>query len=129
MKSLHNTKLKNIVFVLSIAYYFQGYSQQIPDSLNTAQKRAAILTFQMTEQLQLSSNQLFKIDSLNLVYAKKIEEDVIKSDKNRFSKYFMMKKILNEKDDYLIFILSKQQFKIYESMRDEALKNIRKNAF
>lgn len=129
MKSLHNTKLKNIVFVLSIACYLHGYSQQIPDSLNTAQKRAAILTFQMTEQLQLSSNQLLKIDSLNLVYAKKIEKHVIKSNKNRFGKYFKMKKILNEKDDYLIYILNKQQFKIYESMRDKALENIRKNAF
>jgi hypothetical protein len=128
MKLLNKTIKTVLIFSLIITFNITK-AQQLPDSLNTAKKRASILTKKMVLKLNLSKNQLVKVDSINLVYANIIEIEVIKSSKNKLSKYFKMNQILKQKDAYLINILNKHQFKIYEVMRDTALKNIRKNAF
>ena len=129
MKLLHNKKLKNVLFALSIFCTTQVFSQQVPDSLSTPRKRATILTTQMTSQLKLSHYQIPKVDSLNLVYAEIIEVNVIKSDRNKLSKYFEMQRIMDKKDVVLETYLNKAQFEAYKKMRSKAMNNIVKNAF
>ncbi|MEM5564170.1 hypothetical protein WNY78_03600 [Psychroserpens sp. AS72] len=103
------------------------YGQQIPDSLNTPLKRATLQTKEMSKKLNLTKTQIPTIDSLNLIYAEKVEKEVITSDRSKLAKYFKMKGLLNEKEMFLKQILTQAQFKIYEKMRSKAMRNIYKN--
>ncbi|WP_456437024.1 hypothetical protein [Psychroserpens sp.] len=121
--------IKRNLLLFSIVFTTLTYGQQIPDSLNTPLKRATLQNKEMIKKLNLTEIQIPKIDSLNLVYAKKIEREIISSNKSKLVKYFKMKRLINEKGKLLKQILTQTQFKIYEKMRSKAMSNIYKNAF
>lgn len=122
-------KTKMNLLLLSLVLTTLVYSQQIPDSLNTPLKRATLQTKEMSLKLNLTDNQTPTIDSLNLVYANKVEKEIISSDRSKTSKYFKLKDLINEKETLLKQILSQNQYKIYEKMRSKAMSNIYKNVF
>jgi hypothetical protein len=127
MRLQEKTKMK--LLLLSIIFTTVVYGQEIPECLYTPLKRAKLQTKKMSKKLDLTKSQIYVIDSLNLVYAKKVEREIISSDKSKLTKYFRMKRLINEKDKLLKQILTQSQFKIYEKMRSKAMRNIYKNAF
>lgn len=122
--------MKSTLFIISLFIGLFCFSQQpIPDSLNTAIKRSNILTKRMLSELKLTDYQLPKVDSLNLVYARKMDVKVIKTSKSNWSKYWKTQSIMNEKDIFLRRILTTEQMKIYKKMRSKAMNSILRNAF
>lgn len=122
--------MKKALLLISLFFGIICFSQeQIPDSLNTAQKRSEILTKRMTVELDLTKIQIPIVDSLNLVYAQKMDEEVVKTSKSKWSKYWKTQSIMDEKEVFLKEILSKEQLKIYKKMRSKAMNNIIRNAF
>ena len=122
--------MKSILFIISFLFGIGCFSQQqLPDSLNTANKRANILTKRMVSELNLTDYQLPKVDSLNLVYAIKMDVKVIKTSKSNWSKYWKTQQIMNEKEVFLRRILNKEQLKKYKKMRSKAMNSILRNAF
>jgi hypothetical protein len=94
--------MKSILIIISFLFGMGCFSQQqLPDSLNTAKKRADLLTKRMVSELNLTNYQLPKVDSLNLVYAKKMDDEVIHTSKNNWSKYWKTQSIMNEKEVFL----------------------------
>ncbi len=122
--------MKFLLVLISFFITIFCYSQkQIPDSLNTAKKRADLLTKRMIAELKLTKKQIPKVDSLNFIYANRVETEVIRSHKSNWSKYWKIQSIMNEKEVFLRRIISTSQLKIYKKMRSKAMNTIIKNAF
>lgn len=84
----------------------------------TPKERAASQTRFMKTKLNLSPDELAKVQAINQQYAEKIEP-VLKG-----SSFFLIKKhdieaIQQDKDDSLKSILTPDQFKIYSNSKDE----------
>lgn len=121
-------KIKIVLIIVLLS--FSTLSQtKLPDSLNTPKKRAKILSTRMQKELHLTKNQFKKVDSLNIVYAVKMEKEVIKSGRSDWGKYWKTQSIMNEKEIFLRRILNKEQLKKYKKMRSKAMSNIIRNAF
>jgi hypothetical protein len=122
--------MKHLLLLISLFTGLVCFSQQqVPDSLNTAKKRSDLLTKRMITELKLTEKQIPKVDSLNFVYANRVEVDVIKSDKSNWSKYWKIQSIMNEKESFLRRIITASQLKIYKKMRSKAMNTIIRNAF
>ncbi|QGY44628.1 hypothetical protein GM418_13430 [Maribellus comscasis] len=108
---------KKIIIAFFISIVTLGAFAQNPNSDKTPEERASFQTEWMTENLTLFEEQVPKIDSLNLVYAKKME--ALKEIQGRFNQLREAKKIAGEKEDELKQILTKDQFKIYQDKKSE----------
>ena len=92
----------------------------------TPERRAQIQSDKMKDKLALNDDQYKKVSALNLLYAQKIDP-VIHSDDSRFSKYRKIKSLLEEKDEKIKTILTKDQYKQYESLKKEMMDKAREN--
>lgn len=92
----------------------------------TPEQRAQMQNDKMKEKLALNDDQFKKVSALNLLYAQKIDP-IIHNDDSRFSKYRKIKPLLEEKDEKLKAILTKDQYKQYESLKKEMMDKARES--
>lgn len=83
-------------------------------------------TRQMKETLNLTDEQLPKVEALNLKYAKKAIAEREGANGNRESMRSAMKKMMKEKDLELKDIVSAEQWVKWEKWRKEAIENGRR---
>lgn len=119
--------MKRIVLISFIccSIIMEAKSQEF-GSKYTPEERAKIQNEWMRENLQLANDQIVKIESLNLQYAKKMEE--VKKIKGRFSQLKAARSIGEEKDKELKEVLTKDQFNIYEDKKEELRSKMMKMA-
>jgi hypothetical protein len=85
---------------------------------STPTERAASQTRFMKTKLNLSQDDVAKIQAINQQYAEKIEP-VLKGSSMIFIKMHDIKAILEQKDDDLRNALTPEQFDVYENAKDE----------
>jgi hypothetical protein len=83
----------------------------------TPEERAQIQNEWMKENLQLSEDQIPRVELLNLEYAQKMEE--VKKMSGKLSQLKAARNIGEEKDGKLKEILTKDQFNIYQNKKKE----------
>ena len=85
---------------------------------STPAQRAQLMTAFMKDQLKFDAAVLPKVQALNSKYAE-LAEPVLKGDDNIFTKRSKMHEIMDAKDKELKAVLSKEQFELYDSKKDE----------
>lgn len=93
------------------------------ENLPPAEDRAAFSTEMMKDKLNLTEEQVPKVEAINLKAA--LEMDKLKKLNDKVSKFKAFRKIQQDKDDSLKAILSKEQFKAYKKMKDEMKKKLK----
>ncbi len=86
----------------------------------TPAQRAADLDAAMRTNLGLSTEQAKKVHDINLRYAIRAENEVVKADISMWSKYTKLMAIQEAKDTELKATLSSEQFEKYTIARDAA---------
>jgi hypothetical protein len=111
-----------------------GRGQQIPpqyaDTIAklkaaTPDQRAQMQTDLMKQKLSLTAEQYKQVSAINLFYARKIEP-ILRGDANRYSKYLQISPLLDEKDEKLKAVFSAGQFKKYQDVKSEMIRQARK---
>ena len=87
--------------------------------------RAAKITGWMRTNLELTDDQLTKVQTINLKYANKTEE-IKNSPTDRIQKSHMLKSNDNAKDAELKQVLTDSQYKTYLSKKKEIEKKVKK---
>ncbi|MDR3716040.1 MAG: hypothetical protein P4L51_24815 [Puia sp.] len=88
------------------------------------QQRARMQSDLMKTRLALSDAQYKQVAALNLAYALKIEP-ILKSDDSKFSKYGRIKPLLEEKDEKLKTVFTKEQYDKYDAVKKEIMDKMR----
>lgn len=111
------------ISILMCSIFFLNFTslsaQEIPTEYDSPEKRAQIMTDEMTIGLPLSNEQIPIIKTLNLKYAKIIQKEIIDADLNLWSSFFKMKEINSTKEKELLPLFSKSQKVNYEKMKKE----------
>jgi len=89
----------------------------------TPAQRADFQTGMMKSKLKLDTQQLLKVQALNLKYAL-LFEPIIKSDVGRFSKLRQAMALQQKKDDELQYIFTTPQYKLYKDFEDTMRKKM-----
>ncbi len=113
---LHTLKLAIVLFSLSMPIAHAEDMAFLLDSTPT--QRAASQTRFMKTKLNLSQDELAKIQAINREYAEKVEP-VLKGSSIGLLKMRDIKAILEQKDDALRNVLSPEQFENYANAKDE----------
>lgn len=122
---LKTKKQKIFLIAAFICLACTGLSAQkskLKDS--TPEQRAKMQTEWMTTKLNLNASQTQQISALNLQYARK-NEPIIQSNSSKLSKFRKLKAIQKEKSNMLSQILSEEQYKKYEDIKDQMIQNIK----
>jgi hypothetical protein len=93
---------------------------------STPTERAASQTRFMKTKLNLSQDEVAKVQEINQEYAEKVEP-VLKSSSIAFLKMHDIKAILEQKDDTLRSVLTPEQFDIYTNAKDELKQALRQD--
>lgn len=93
---------------------------------STPTERAASQTRFMKTKLNLSEDEVAKVQEINQAYAEKVEP-VLKSSSIGFLKMRGIKAILEQKDDTLRNVLTPEQFDIYTNAKDELKQALRQD--
>jgi hypothetical protein len=118
--------MKQIIFISAFLILLGGKLFALDvETKRTPEERARIQTEWMKQSLNLNESQLTQIEPLNLKYVQKMEE--VKTIPGRIGKLKKVKSIMEEKDNELKRILTKDQFNVYLEKREE-LKNKLKEA-
>ncbi len=113
-----------LLFLLSIPIAHAEDMAYLLDSTPT--ERAASQTRFMKTKLNLSQDEVTKVQQINQEYAEKVES-VLKSSSIGFLKMHDIKAILEQKDDTLRSVLTAEQFEIYENAKDELKQALRQD--
>lgn len=89
-----------------------------------AVERAQAQSDRMKEKLQLSDDQYKQVSAINEEYALKMES-VLQGGGGRWSKYRELKPLMKEKDKKLKAVLTADQYKQYEAMKQEMMDKAR----
>jgi len=110
--------MKQIILISAFLILLGGklFAQDV-EPKRTPEERARIQTEWMKQSLNLNESQLTQIEPLNLKYVKKMEE--VKTIPGKFGKLKKAKSIMDEKDNELKKILTKDQFNVYLEKREE----------
>lgn len=108
---------KKMITALFISIFSLGAFAQNFNSNKTPEERAKFQTEWMNENLSLSKDQLTAVDSLNLVYANKMES--VKEIKGRFNQLKQARDLSQEKEKELQKILTADQFKTWQDKKSE----------
>lgn len=84
----------------------------------TPEARATQTDAMMQEGLSLRPDQQPRIKDVNLKYARRTEEEVVRSKSSRWTKYYKLMSLQKEKDAELRQILTTEQFEKYAKKRD-----------
>ena len=110
--------MKKLLLTLTIVFSLLILcSAQQQGGQKTPEERAAIQTEWMKNTMNLTDDQLSKVESLNLEYAVKMEE--VRQIKGKLNKLKKAKSISDEKDSQLKNVFTKEQFDQYETMKTE----------
>ncbi|GEM_PF-393907 len=93
---------------------------------STPTERAASQTRFMKTKLNLSQDEVTKVQEINQEYAEKVEP-VLKSSSMGFLKMRDIQAILEQKDDTLRSVLTAEQFEIYTNAKDELKQALRQD--
>lgn len=91
---------------------------------STPEQRAKMQTEWMKTKLGLNSSQTTQAYNLNLLYAQK-NESILKSSEGKMAKFKKLRPIQKEKDAALSKILSTDQFKKYQELKDQLIQNLK----
>jgi len=119
-------KATNHIAVLAILFLmaFQSFAQQGGGRRNMEPKEMAERqTTEMKESLELTADQLPKVEALNLKYAEKLGEARDASDGDRESMRSTMMEMMKEKDVEMKKILTAEQWTKFEADRKERMQN------
>jgi hypothetical protein len=109
--------LIRIALLISLSFGYQLASAKgIEDS--TPEQRAAIQTEFMKSHLQLTPDQLQKIEALNLKYAQQMEP-ILKGSDGFMAKRSKAQGVMTLKDKELSSVLTADQFKAYDDLKDD----------
>ena len=108
---------QKIIITLFISILSLGVFGQDLNSQYSPEERAEFQTGWMKENLALSEEQTMAVDSLNLVYAKKMES--LKSVQGRLNQIKQARSLSESKEEELQKILNNEQFKIYQDKKSE----------
>ncbi len=119
--------MKKVVhFSIALLSFFSTeiYSQTMVDDLKkgkygTPEERAQKADDMMQKGLELTPEQQPKIKEINLRYAWRVENEVVKVKMSDWSRYNKISSIQKVKDKELKEILDKNQFSKYKKKRDE----------
>ncbi|HEY4111958.1 hypothetical protein [Puia sp.] len=95
-----------------------GTKAQPADSTRTSQGRAAALTEKMKTELSLTDDQYPQVQAINQKYVQRNQEIWTGAD-GRFAKFKALKSSQKDKDKEMKAILDKDQYKKYETMKEE----------
>jgi hypothetical protein len=90
----------------------------------TPEERAQMQTKIMKSKLSLDSLQATKVQAINLKYALKTDP-ILKSDAGKFKKLKKIKALQEEKDDELKQVLTADQFKQYQALKERLKEKIK----
>ncbi len=85
---------------------------------STPAQRSQLMTAFMKDQLKFDAAVLPKVQAINNKYAE-LAEPILKGDDNMFKKRSKMHDLMDAKDKELKAVLSKEQFELYDSKKDE----------
>ncbi|MCF2504726.1 hypothetical protein L0663_15140 [Dyadobacter sp. CY107] len=91
-----------------------------------AAERAKMQTQRMAGILKLDSAQIRKVESINLVYAQRLDP-IMLGNANRMSKLKAVRALQSEKEAELKQVLSQEQFNQFKQQQQERKDEIRKN--
>lgn len=109
-------------FICLACTVLSAQKNKLKDS--TPEQRAKMQTEWMTTKLNLNASQTQQISALNLQYARK-NEPIIQSNSSKLSKFRKLKALQKEKSNMLSQILSEEQYKKYEDIKDHMIQNIK----
>lgn len=113
-------KMMLLFFVCSLSMT----AQTLPEELDTPRERADRLTSEMIQKMSLLNHQIAPIDSLNLSYAKLMQEEVLDKDLSAWGQYWTGSKIMNRKDVEMKKVLSVEQFSAYQKFKSDVMYEI-----
>ncbi|POY37522.1 hypothetical protein C3K47_07090 [Solitalea longa] len=110
---------KLIMAVAALLITVAAYSQE--RTPRGAEERASMQTQKMTKSLSLTDDQQKKVQDINLMYAKKVDELREANAGDREAMFNGLKKIDGEKDAALKVVLSEKQMADYETLKKERM--------
>ncbi|MCG8306840.1 MAG: DUF4890 domain-containing protein [Cytophagales bacterium] len=111
-----------LIFSISAITYAQqgpGRGRNSMDPKEFAERQ----TNHMKESLELTDDQLPKVEALNLKYAEKMNEARVEADGDRKAMRDSMRAMISEKDEELKKILTADQWIKFEEIRKERMQN------
>lgn len=109
--------------VMTMAFtHLTAQSKSLKDS--TPEQRAKMQTEWMKTKLALNSSQTRQVYDLNLQYAKK-NDPILQSNEGKMAKFKKLKAIQQEKSSILSKILTDEQFKKYQEIKDQMIQNFK----
>ena len=119
--------MKKLLLVLSIIISCQlavyAQSSMNMDNLPPAEERAEMQTEMMKEKLNLTDEQVPQVKSINLKAAQDIDEVGKLTD--RMKKFKAFRTAQQEKDEALKKVLTKDQYKLYQDIKEEMKKELK----
>ena len=116
MKSMIKVALFSALFML---VSLSSYAQRGGGDRPSPEERAKQLTTQMAEHLDLSEDQVKKVEEINLSYAKKMMEAREAAQSDRSAMRSKMESMTEDRNKDLKEILTEEQFESLEEMRSE----------
>jgi hypothetical protein len=117
--------MKKVILVTIITFLHQmGFSQMTMQDIKkgnygTPEIRAQQADDMMQKGLQLTPQQIPLVTEINLRYAWRVENEVVKVKSSDWSRYNKISAIQKEKDKELKTTLDKEQFSKYKKKKDE----------
>ncbi len=112
-------KTGSLFTVILLGYFLIiGLPLHAQESKSTSEEWAKTLTDKMKEKLSLDSQQYPKVYDINLKYIKKNME-LQNSSARRMEKFKTLKANMEAKDKELKNILTADQYKVYETMKEQ----------
>ena len=120
----NNGWIMALLFLCTMYTQLAGAQTVKSISDKTPEQRAEALTAVMKSKLQLNLEQVPRVQAINLVYALK-NEPVIKSDARKRAKFKQLKALQKDKDNELEKVLTAEQFKQYQALKEELKEKIK----
>lgn len=118
--------MKKLVIICASLLVFSGaYAQNHAHTKLPASERAAHQTEWMKNNLQLSGDQLSKVQDVNMRYATKMD-DIRSSTQTKMEKKAAAKELSDQKDGELKGIFNENQYSAYRAKKMEIMEKVTK---
>lgn len=118
------TNLNHRLFIAIMVVGCLCFNVSAQQAQHTPEERAKALTDEMKSKLTLNDSQYQKVYDINLKYAKQ-NESIVKGTGDKKAKDELIKKQLDAKKQEMKGVLSADQYKKYESMREEVKSDLK----
>lgn len=123
-RTTKNGWMMALLFLCAMYTQLAGAQSVKSISDKTPEQRAEALTAVMKSKLPLNPEQVPRVQAINLAYALK-NEPVIKSDAGKRAKFKQLKALQKDKDNELEKVLTAEQFKQYQALKEELKEKIK----